>query len=272
VKRTVLIVAGPNGTGKSTLAEEHAKHARVPLISADRIAYALSSPSDVQGVRVSAARAYYRAIDDCIERGASFVVETTLAGRGFLRPLGLMRRSGYLTSVAFLFLDSEEACLARVRERVRKGGHDVAEPDVRRVFRRSAGNFWNLYRRRVDTWHLLYNGGTRFREIALGTATGLVAVRDDELLDLFLDYARASRETIVNPPAENLAFLRANELLRAGNRAARRAQEESRRARVPNVYVLDGILQYEVAKGRFRATDPSLHNGAPEDRSAGGGE
>jgi predicted ABC-type ATPase len=253
---TALVIGGPNGTGKSTLAEEFAKHKRLPLLSADKIAYALAPPSEILSVRSEAARSYYQALDVRISRRTSFVVETTLAGRGFLRPLENMQRCGYEIIIVFLSLDSEEACLARVRERVRKGGHDVPEQDVRRIFRRSADNFWNLYRPRANSWHMLYNGGTRFREIALGTQGGIVGVRDDQLFELFLSHANATHPPLSASTDDNVPFLRANDLLRVGNRAARAAQDESRDAGVPNVYVLDSVIQYELAKGKLTTLDP----------------
>ena len=53
--------------------------------------------------------------------------------------------SSYVVSIAFLFVDSADVCLARVEERVRKGGDPVPESDIRRKFTRSISNFWNIY-------------------------------------------------------------------------------------------------------------------------------
>jgi len=254
VKASALILAGPNGSGKSTLAETYARRKRRVLISADQIAAEL--PAGTAHVRAVAGRTYYARLRDQIARGGSFVVETTLSGRGFLAPLRAMREAGYLTSIAFLFFDSEEACFARVAERVRKGGHDVRPRDLRRVFRRSAANFWELYRHRVDSWHLLYNGGTRFREIALGTQKGLAGIRDDQLFDQFLQQADAMRERSSSPPQDTSPFLQAMDLLRSGNRGAHAAQLQSRKAGIPNVYILNGVLQYELARGSLSPEDP----------------
>jgi predicted ABC-type ATPase len=251
-----LIVAGPNGTGKSTLAEEFAKQRRHVLISADKIALEFSPSLQPRSMRSTAGRAYYEAIAECVAHKTPLVVETTLAGRGFLKPLRSLQAAGYLTSIAFLLLDSEEACLARVLERVQKGGHDVPEADVRRIFRRSTANFWNVYRHLVDSWHLLYNGGTRFREIALGSRDGVIAVRDDQHFGLLLSIAGADHESVVPPPEESAPFILASSLLWAGNRGARTAQETSRKAGVSNVYVLDGILQYEVTEGKLSPHAP----------------
>jgi hypothetical protein len=46
------------------------------------------------------------------------------------------------------------------------------------------------------------------------------------------------------------------EIERIGQRAVRRAQEESRRLGVPNVYSIDGVLYWELPNGELSRTDP----------------
>ncbi|HYW81401.1 MAG TPA: hypothetical protein VE890_17585, partial [Thermoguttaceae bacterium] len=71
----------------------------------------------------------------------SLVIETTLSGVGFRRTLAEASRQGFMTSIVYLYVSSPDTCIARVRERVRKGGHDVPDEDVRRRFWRSLTNF-----------------------------------------------------------------------------------------------------------------------------------
>lgn len=47
-----------------------------------------------------------------------------------------------------------------------------------------------------------------------------------------------------------------DEFIRIGNRAVHRAQEESRRLGVPNVYSINGILYYELPGGELSPEDP----------------
>lgn len=49
---------------------------------------------------------------------------------------------------------------------------------------------------------------------------------------------------------------RLDELMLIGRRAVRRAQEESRRLGVPNVYSINGFLYYELPSGELSRTDP----------------
>ncbi len=46
------------------------------------------------------------------------------------------------------------------------------------------------------------------------------------------------------------------ELSQIGRRAVQRAQVESRRLGVPNVYSINGILYYELPSGELSRTDP----------------
>ncbi len=46
------------------------------------------------------------------------------------------------------------------------------------------------------------------------------------------------------------------ELIEIGQRAVRKAQEESRRLGVPNVYSINGIIYYELPNGELSRTDP----------------
>lgn len=47
-----------------------------------------------------------------------------------------------------------------------------------------------------------------------------------------------------------------DQLVRIGNAAVAKAQEESRRMGVPNVYSINGRIYYETPTGELSATDP----------------
>ena len=180
---TVLIVGGPNGAGKTTLAEPYAEQKNQSYLAADRIAEEID-PDDPYAVRMAAGRQFLRRLDAFIDDRISFVVESTLAGRGLAQAVDRMNGAGYVTRIAFVFLDSADLCVRRVQERVRKGGHHVPEADVRRRYTRSKTNFWTLYRPKVDRWHLLLNAEDGFVDVAAGTSTNTF-VLDDEAFAVF---------------------------------------------------------------------------------------
>ncbi|MEM1128072.1 MAG: AAA family ATPase [Bacteroidota bacterium] len=179
-----IIIAGPNGAGKSTLAYEYLALHGFVYLSADLIAAEIN-PDQPAAARIEAGKRFLERLSRLIGERQSLIVETTLAGRGFLRFAEQLQRAGYSTRIAFVFLDTPELCIRRVRERVQKGGHAVPEADIVRRFYRSQCNFWRLYRHAVDRWYLFFNAGENFQEVAVGEQDRY-RVTDERLFELFL--------------------------------------------------------------------------------------
>jgi len=76
--------------------------------------------------------------------------------------LKALQRSGYTFHLVYLWLPTVELAVARVAERVRRGGHAVAEDVVKRRYNRSLLNFFGLYSRFADSW-LMVNNSVRPR-------------------------------------------------------------------------------------------------------------
>jgi predicted ABC-type ATPase len=91
-------------------------------------------------------------------RGRDFGLETTLAGKGYLRVLRGLKERGYQIHIFYLWVPGAELALSRIRERVLRGGHHVAEETVRRRYKRSIRNFLIRYRVLADGWILYDNG------------------------------------------------------------------------------------------------------------------
>lgn len=70
-----------------------------------------------------------------------------------------LKERGYEIHMFYLWAPSVELTLQRIRERVLRGGHDVAETVVRRRFARSLRNFWERYRPLADEW-ILFDSST----------------------------------------------------------------------------------------------------------------
>ena len=186
----MLIVAGPNGCGKTTFALEYVRQVGVAYLSADAIAEEIS-PADAHSARFQAGRRFLAAVNDRLSGAESFVIETTLSGIGFRQTLLRAKRSRFTISIIFLYLDSAETCVSRIEERVRKGGHVVPEADVHRRFGRSIGNFWNVYREMADNWVLMYNATGQIQDVAAGSSV-TTSVRDINLFAEFMRLVEAS--------------------------------------------------------------------------------
>lgn len=145
----------------------------------------VSTPGEFHKIRVRAGRSFLEKIQRLIQAEKNLVIEVTLAGRGFQRMIRQLKSTGYTVTIVFLFLKSPEMCIARVRNRVMAGGHDVPEEDIVRRFYRSKRNFWCIYKDLVDKWDLFYNSGENLQEVASGQGSRIV-VTNEILFALFL--------------------------------------------------------------------------------------
>ena len=188
MSKNVVIIAGPNGAGKTNFASEYLRSSEVSeYISADAIAEKLmaSKQKEFDEVRMEAGREFFDEIHRFIEAEKDFVVEVTLSGKGFQKIVSKLKRAGWTVTIVFLFLKSPETCIARVKNRVRAGGHHVPTEDVKRRFNRSKHNFWHIYKNLVDRWHLFYNSEGNFHEVAAGKSDQLT-VTNETLFKLFM--------------------------------------------------------------------------------------
>ncbi len=158
--RNVIIIAGPNGAGKTTFAREFLpQEADCPtFINADLIAQGLS-PFRPEAAAARAGRIMLEMMADCVRRGESFAIETTLSGRGYARMIPAWRAAGYRVVIFFLELPSSEMAAERVRLRVAQGGHDIPEPVIRRRFTAGRENFVRIYKNLADEWKHYDNAG-----------------------------------------------------------------------------------------------------------------
>ncbi len=131
---TLSVVAGPNGCGKSTLTRMSG-FSGVDIIDPDAIARRQGFGSPGQAAREAVRR--QRA---ALGAGRTHLVENTLAGSGIFRHMTAARREDYWIVLHFVSVSSLELALDRIRNRVALGGHDVAEADARRRFKRSRAN------------------------------------------------------------------------------------------------------------------------------------
>jgi predicted ABC-type ATPase len=85
-----------------------------------------------------------RLLERAIAEGLDFAFETTLGGSTLSRLLELAADKGAEIHVLYIGLSSPELHIARVRARVRAGGHDIPEGDIRRRYEHSRLNLVHL--------------------------------------------------------------------------------------------------------------------------------
>jgi len=152
----VYVIGGPNGAGKTTFAREFLPAARVvEFLNADMLAAGLS-PFQPNTMAVRSARLLLGRWRELLILRRAFAFESTLSERTYAGMLREARAAGYEVRLCYLWLPNVGMSIRRVRQRVRKGGHDVPEADLRRRFLPSLRNFFSLYLPLADE-ALLFN-------------------------------------------------------------------------------------------------------------------
>jgi len=180
-----VIVAGPNGAGKSTLAPKLlAQEFDIRIyVNPDVIAQGLAgfAPASA-GIR--AGRILHQRLEELRSERESFAVESTISGRSLQRVIRTLKASGYQTLLVYLWLPEPDLAVERVGNRVKLGGHDVPEGDIRRRFYRSVSNFEKIYRRITHEWRVYHAlrplDEPEPRVIAHGVGDAVVAILDQD--------------------------------------------------------------------------------------------
>jgi predicted ABC-type ATPase len=181
--KIIYVIAGSNGAGKTTFARkflpEYAKCSN--FVNADLIAQGLS-PFDPKKAALKAGKLVLQQIREFADRGICFGFETTLSGKSYVKLLQELKRKGYNIHLFFLWLPDTELAIARIKDRVSEGGHNVPDTDVCRRFYRGISNFFNLYKSLLTSWMLFNNSGIK-PELIAKEERGRIEIIDPGLFD-----------------------------------------------------------------------------------------
>ena len=128
--KTYTIIAGINGTGKSSLTGvlTNLLTDLGVIIDVDKLAAAND------GNNLLAGRIAIQHINDCLRRGICFTQETTLSGHRTAHTARRAKDEGYYIRMYYVGLNSAEESIQRIANRVRNGGHNIAASDVYRRY------------------------------------------------------------------------------------------------------------------------------------------
>jgi predicted ABC-type ATPase len=137
---TLTFVAGANGSGKTTLTRWNPElFQAIPVLDPDTIGKTLQSTTAAT-FPIAGARHVLTSASEHLRKAESFAVETTLAGKNYLRMMLDARQRRFEIVLVYIGTENVEINLARIRNRVLAGGHDVPSEDVRRRYERSFAN------------------------------------------------------------------------------------------------------------------------------------
>jgi predicted ABC-type ATPase len=143
----LYVLAGVNGAGKSSIGGAAIRAAGGDYYNPDEAAAALIAANPALGQPEANAAAWQQGrklLERAIDQRLDFTFETTLGGSTMPRLLTEAASRGIEVRVFYVGLGSAEAHIERVRQRVRAGGHDIPEADIRRRYRHSLLNLVQL--------------------------------------------------------------------------------------------------------------------------------
>jgi predicted ABC-type ATPase len=163
----IYLIAGCNGSGKTTFAKSFLPNEAKCLnfLNADLIAQGLS-PLNARAAAIKAGRLLMEEFRSFVAKRETFAFESTLSGKTHIGLLQKAKQRGFRIYLHYLWLPTPAIAIARVHERVKKGGHDVPEPDIRRRFDRSLNHFIHDYIQLGDRWAVWDNQTSPPRLIA----------------------------------------------------------------------------------------------------------
>ncbi len=94
----------------------------------------------------------------------------------------MLKDKGYKIHIYFLWIPSSQLAIARVKDRVAQGGHNVPIIDIKRRFERSTEKFFKQYRLLADQW-MMFNNAKSKPELIARKHNAHIDVVDQDLFE-----------------------------------------------------------------------------------------
>lgn len=152
---TLFIVAGPNGAGKTSLSNDILKQHKVEAFDWDlefdkfwaQFSYD-SNRSIIEGARERTTEKFETLFKEALESKRNFAFETNFHTKQHIEWAKKAKQVGHRIVLIFMYMRSIKQCVARVKERVYYGGHDVSEPEIRSRYiigLQNLNDYFNLF-------------------------------------------------------------------------------------------------------------------------------
>ena len=143
-KPVLCIVAGPNGSGKTTTTEQLLKNewgADSFYINPDNIAKEKFGDWNSSDAVLKAAREATRLRYECLEKGVDFVFETVFSSGEKMDFLRKAKEAGFFIRIFYVCTESPLININRIAQRYLNGGHEVP---ISKTISRYFGSLRNL--------------------------------------------------------------------------------------------------------------------------------
>lgn len=143
----IQVLAGVNGAGKSSIGGATVRAAGGEYFNPDEAARRIRAQAPTLSIAEANAVAWdigRGLLERAIAEQLDFAFETTLGGATIARMLHQGLAAGFEVRIWFVGLESPELHIARVRARVKAGGHDIPEAAIRARYDTSRLNLIGL--------------------------------------------------------------------------------------------------------------------------------
>ena len=144
---TIYVLAGVNGSGKSSIGGAAIESRGVVYYNPDKAAKELKTIHPNMTQRIANGHAWTlgkEMLEKSIARKETFAFETTLGGNTITRLLIDAAEAGIKIKIWYAGLNSVDLNIARVTARFDSGGHDIPEKDIRKRWDSSRRNLIKL--------------------------------------------------------------------------------------------------------------------------------
>lgn len=149
----ITVLAGTNGAGKSSIAGAMVRAKGSEYFNPDEAARRIRAANPGLTVEEANSAAWLqgkRLLESVIAKRLHFTFETTLGGSTITGLLEAAAPKGFEVRIWYAGLTSPELHVARVRARVRRGGHDIPEAEIRKRFDAGRRNLIRLLPRLAE--------------------------------------------------------------------------------------------------------------------------
>lgn len=165
MKKVLYIFAGVNGAGKSTLynsgnLDDNIKYST--RINTDEIVRKIGDWKN-NSDQIKAAKIAINLRNDCLKDGKSFNEETTLTGKTILKTIDKAKELGYELQLFYVGVNNPEIAKERIRNRVEKGGHNIADEIVEKRYYESLKNLKQMITKFDEVY--LYDNSIKYKHI-----------------------------------------------------------------------------------------------------------
>lgn len=146
-KPELIIIAGPNGSGKTSITQKFLHHEwadGITYINPDQVAKDMFGDWNNQEAVLKAANYCSALREECLSQKKSFVFETVFSSKDKTDFFKRAKEAGFFVRIFFISTTDPAINAYRIANRVMEGGHDVPISKIISRYTKSIGNIASI--------------------------------------------------------------------------------------------------------------------------------